>query len=117
MNVVDKNISVDSEVCDGGEWHTMLVLLHLLLINKDLELGVMGADADVNVVSLLVWVRFALFFAPFSLGEGVEDKFSFVETNGNVEWNVVSGEIGGVGVKVDGEAEYFISSHIFFYCE
>lgn len=43
------------------------------LIYEDLEFAVMSTDSDVDIVSLLVGVALALFFAPFSLGESITD--------------------------------------------
>ena len=63
----------------------------------------MSTDPDVEGVSLLDWVRLALFLSPLSVGERVENDLSLIEADGDEEWNVVSGEVSGLRVKVDGE--------------
>ncbi|GMR37740.1 hypothetical protein PMAYCL1PPCAC_07935, partial [Pristionchus mayeri] len=104
VDVVQVEISIDGEMRDGGERETVLEVAELLLVNHDLESVVVGADADVEGVSLLEGVRLALFLAPLSVVEGVHDDLALIETEGNVERDVVAREIGRLGVEVDGEA-------------
>ena len=56
MNVGDEDIPIDGEVRDGGEGNSMFVFLDFLLISKDLEFAVMGADSEVDVISAFPWV-------------------------------------------------------------
>ena len=110
VDVGDEDVSVDGEVADGGERDAVFVFLDFFLVGEDLELVVVSADSEVDVISLLPWVGLSLFLSPLVLGEGVEDEFSFVETDRDVERDVVSGEIGGGSVKIDSETDRIFGS-------
>lgn len=110
VDVRDEDISVDGEVADGGEGNTVFVFLDFFLIGEDLELVVVSTDSEVDVISLLPWVGFSLFLSPFVLGEGVEDEFSFIETDRDVKRDIVSREVGRGSVKIDSETDRIFGS-------
>ena len=47
----------------------MLVLLQLLLVSEDGELGVVGTDSQIDIVSFLPRIRLSLLLAPLTLAE------------------------------------------------
>lgn len=104
LNMVEDDISVDGQVGDRVEWNTVLEVLDLLMVDRNLELLVMGTDADVEVLSLLDWVLGTLFLAPGSLGVCVVDDLSLVETDGEMKWNIVTGEVRRVLMEIDVES-------------
>ncbi|GMS85616.1 hypothetical protein PENTCL1PPCAC_7791, partial [Pristionchus entomophagus] len=104
VDVVQVEVSIDGEMRDGGEGESVLEVTELLLVDDDLESVVVGADADVEGVSLLEGVRLALLLAPLAVVEGVHDDLALIEAEGDVERDIVAGEIGRLGVEVDGEA-------------
>lgn len=93
LDVIENDVSIDGQVRDRVEWNTVLEVLDFLMVDRNLELGVMGTDTDVEVVSLLDWILGTLFFAPSSLGVCVVDDLSLVEADREMKWNVVTGEV------------------------
>ncbi|GMR39380.1 hypothetical protein PMAYCL1PPCAC_09575 [Pristionchus mayeri] len=89
---------------NGAERETVFEVVELLLVNHYLESVVVGADADVEGISLLEGVRLALLLAPLVVVEGVHDDLPLIEAEGDVERDVVAGEISRLGMEVDHEA-------------
>lgn len=79
---------------DAGERKTVFVFLEFLLVNDDLEFVIVGADADIESFATLDGVALTLFLAPFAVGKRVQDDLSFIESDRNVERDIVSTEVG-----------------------
>lgn len=77
MNGVQVKVAIDGHVRDAGQGQAVLEFLELLLVAEDDELVIVGADADVEGLSLLEGVALAVFLAPLAVGERVQHDLQY----------------------------------------
>lgn len=69
VDSVEGEISTDGQVLDGLEWQTMLELVNLLVVSRDLQHLIEDSDPKVKVLAGMERQRLALFFSPCTVLE------------------------------------------------